>query len=134
MPLLNVLASTCDTAPVVIKVHGCSRYIMGGGKKDAEYIAKIFLAEMQRLDPEKNRFDIFIIDGDSNIQGTVAVVEAVFPLYYTIHGAENVLDIVFEDISKIPEIKVSDLFDASSLFLYNFLFLPFTLPIFFCRL
>ena len=51
IPLFNVLVSTYGTYSVVIKVHYCSRHLAGGGKKDAEYIAKIFLSYMEGLDP-----------------------------------------------------------------------------------
>ena len=91
MLMFNVLASTYVTSPVFIRVHDYSRYIEGGrhrageGKTDAEYISKIFLPEMERLDPEKNRFDLFIVDVASTFQCEGGVVEAVFPLFHNIH-------------------------------------------------
>ena len=119
MPLINVLTSTYGTNPVVLKLFYCYRHLAGGGKRDAEYIAKIFLPEMERLDPEKNRFYLFIVDRASNIQGTGEFVEAVFPWVHTIHGVEHVLEIFFKDISEITEIKVNDLCDISSIFFYH---------------
>ena len=80
---------------------------------------------MERLDPEKNVFDIFIVDGSSTVQGSGEVVEAVFPQVHTIHRAENFSALFFDDISKMTEIKVSDICDSSFIFSitdYSFLF------------
>ena len=71
---------------------------------------------MERLDQENNIFDIFIFDGASNFQVAGEVVEAVFTWVHTIHGAEIVLDVFFDNITKIPEIKVRELCDNSSIF------------------
>ena len=68
---------------------------------------------MVRLDPEKNRFDIFIVDGASNVQG------AVFPRVCNIHREDHILDLFFEDTANILEIKVCDLCHTSYFFLYN---------------
>ena len=78
MPLLNVLESTYCKYPVVIKVHYWYRHIVEGGKNYANYIAKISLPYMERLDLEKNRFDLFIVDVASNVRGAEEVVEAFF--------------------------------------------------------
>ena len=67
---------------------------------------------MDRLDPEKNRFYIFIFDGYSNFQVAGEVFEVVFPRVHTIHREEHVLDLFFDNISDIPDIKVSDLCDT----------------------
>ena len=66
---------------------------------------------MERLDPENNIFYLFIVNGDSNLRSAGEVVEAVFPRVHAVNGAEHVLYPFFDDISKIPEIKVSDLCD-----------------------
>ena len=71
------------------------------------------------MDPEKNRFDLFIVDGDSNVQVAGKVFEDFFTRVHTIHRSEHVLAILFEDIAKIPEIKLSDLCDTSSIFFYH---------------
>ena len=113
MPLLNVLVSTYGTTTDVIKVHGFSRNFAGGGENMLSILQKIFLPEMVGLDPEKNRFDIFIVDGASNVQG------AVFPQVCNIHREDHILDLFFDDTAKILEIKVCDLCHTSSLFLYN---------------
>ena len=41
---------------------------MGGGKKYAEYIVKISFPDTERLDLEKNIFDLFIVDVASTFQ------------------------------------------------------------------
>jgi hypothetical protein len=77
-----------------------------GGKKDAEYIAGVFLPHMMKLDPMKNKFDLFAVDGASNVQTAGQIVNAHFPRITTIHGSEHVVSLVFSDIARIPEIKV----------------------------
>ena len=84
--LFNVLSSTYGTDPVVIKVHDSSRNIAGGGKTFSGYIAKIFLPEMNRLDPEKRKFDLLMVDGDSNVQGEGGVVKDFFSVPYYPQG------------------------------------------------
>ena len=74
---------------------------------------------MDSLYPEKNRFDPFIVDGYSNVQVEGEIVDAVFIRVHTIHGADHFFDILFDDIVKIPEIKVSELCDTSSILFYH---------------
>ena len=74
---------------------------------------------MERLDPEKNRFNLFIVDGASNLQGAGKVVEDVLHRVQSIHGSEHVLDLFFDDIEKITEINVIELYDTSSIFFYH---------------
>ena len=45
--------------------------------------------EMEGLDPENNRFDLFFVDGASNVQGAGEVVEGGFFQVRTIHGSEH---------------------------------------------
>lgn len=106
-PLFNVLATAMYMPPTVLAVHDCSEHLSKGGKKDAEYIAKVFIPHMEKLDPMKNRFDLFCVDGASNVQKAGQVVEAVFPRVTVIHGGEHCMSLVFTDIvKKISEIKV----------------------------
>ena len=92
---------------------------MGGGKKYAEYIVKISFPDTERLDLEKNIFDLFIVDGASNVQCAGEVVETVLNQVHTIHGAEHVLTLLFDNILNIHKIKVIDLCDTSYIFFYN---------------
>ena len=43
----------------------------------------------------------------------------VFTQVHTIHRADHVLSIFFDGIAKIPQIKVSDIYNTSSLFFYH---------------
>ena len=128
-PFFNVLVNKHGTPPVVKEVHDCSKHLASGRKKDAEHTAKTFLPTMTKLDPGKSKFDLFIVDGASNVQGAGEVVKAVFPRVSTIHGAEHLLSLFFSDISKIQEIEVSVCFFCVSLscffFFYNSCFFPF---------
>ena len=71
------------------------------------------------LDPENNRFDLFIVDGASNVQVVGEFVEAIFNRVYNIQGSDTVLALLFDDIANIPEIIVSDLCVTSSIFFYH---------------
>ena len=71
-----------------------------GGKKDAEYIAKQFLPYMRRLDPEKKRICLFIVDGASDVQLAGHVVEAVFPMVSVLHGSEHLLSLFLVILQK----------------------------------
>jgi hypothetical protein len=106
-PLFNIFASAPNCPPIVLGVHDCTKHLARGGKKDAEYIAKQFLPHMRRLDPEKKRICLFIVDGASNVQLAGQVVEAVFPMVSVLHGSEHLLSLFFSDIAKIPAIHVS---------------------------
>ena len=104
-PLFNVLASGFYSPATVLGICDCSSHLAKGGKKDAEYIAKLFLPHMQKLDPKKNNLDAYIVDGASNVQKAGQVIEAVFPRVSVFHGAEHCLSLFFSDIAKIPEVK-----------------------------
>ena len=106
-PLFNVLATTLGMPPAVLGVHDSTKHLANGGKKDASYIAKQFLPHMEEMDETKSKIDLFIVDGASNVQKGGDVVQAVFKRVTVLHGAEHVLALYFDDISKIPEIKVS---------------------------
>ena len=109
MPLFNVLASTHGTPPVVLAVHDCNKHLAQGGKKDAEYVARIFMPQILKVDPKKDKFDLYNVDGASNIQSAGDVVAAYFPHVTTVHGSEHSIILVFADIAKLPAIKVSSL-------------------------
>ncbi len=42
MPLMNILALNSTTASMTILIHDCTKHMEKGGKKDAQYIAKLF--------------------------------------------------------------------------------------------
>ena len=78
-----------------------------GKKKDAVYIAKIFLSHMKEFDPNGQLNDCLMVDGAANVQNAGKIIEAVFPRVTTFHGAEHKMALYFSDIAKIPCIKVS---------------------------
>ena len=107
MPPFNILAATNRAAPAVMAVHGCSKHLVQGGKKYAKCFAIIFIPQILTLDPRKEHFDLYIVDGVSNVQSAGHVVEAYFPCITTIHGSEHGISLAFADIIILPEIKVS---------------------------
>jgi len=54
--------------------------------------------------------DIFFFDGASNVAKAGQVLQAKFPRSYSLHGGEHVVSLFFDDISKLPPIKVSVVF------------------------
>ena len=112
MTLFNVFVSTYGTSPVVLKVHDCSRNLAGEVKR--------MLSILQKYSSQRWRGWIQkIIYGASNVQGVGEVVEGVFTQGHTIQRADHVLYIFFDGIAKIPQIKVSDIYNTSSLFFYH---------------
>ena len=59
------------------------------------------------FDKEKLCTDIFFFDGASNVQKAGEVLVAKFPRAYVLHGGEHVISLFFDDLSKLPPIKVS---------------------------
>ena len=106
-PFFNILAYGYHVPAAVLAITDCTKHLVAGGKKDAEFIAKQFLPHMEALDPMKDKIDLFIVDGASNVQKAGQVVEVVFPRVSVLHGSEHCLSLTFTDIAKIPAIKVS---------------------------
>ena len=75
----NVLASALNILSTFLVVVDRSRYLAGGGEKDVEYIATMFLPHMEELDHSHSHIDLFIVNGASNVQKAGRVVTAVFP-------------------------------------------------------
>ena len=106
-PFFNILAYGYHLPAAVLAIVDCTKHLVAGGKKDAEYIARQFLPHMEAMDAMKDRIDLFIVDGASNVQKAGQVVEVVFPRASVLHGAEHCLSLFFTDVAKIPSIKVS---------------------------
>jgi len=106
-PLFNVLAATRGSFPTLLAVHDCSDHMAQGGKKDAWFISKVFREEMEKLDPMKDRFDLYIVDGASNVQAAGEIISSYFPRVSTVHGSEHLVSLIFSDIAKIPVVRVS---------------------------
>lgn len=56
IPFINILAAGVHNDAGLLDIVDCSGHVAKGYKKDAEYIAKIFLPHMERLDPDKTRY------------------------------------------------------------------------------
>ena len=59
IPLLNFLAMSGSTPPLMIGMVDCTEHISVGGKKDATYIAKIFKDKVEESDPNHTLTDLF---------------------------------------------------------------------------
>ena len=57
-PLINILCSGINNHAALLDVADCSGHVAEGNKKDAAYIAKLFLPHMEKLDAEKTRFEL----------------------------------------------------------------------------
>ena len=56
IPYINILAAGVHNDAGLLDIADCSGHVAKGYKKDAEYIAKLFLPHMERLDPDKTRY------------------------------------------------------------------------------
>ena len=106
MPLINTLVMCANTPPTVVAIHDCTDHMAAGGKKNAPYIAKLFETQVEEIDPSKTKTDIFYFNGASNVQKAGEVLCAYNPRAYVLHGGEHVTSLFFDDIAKIPEVKV----------------------------
>ncbi len=106
MPLLNMLASGAHLTTAILKITDCTGHMSAGGKKDASYIAKLFEQHMRTLDPTKKVVVLLYFDGASNVQKAGHILCAKYPRVTCLHGAEHVVSLFFDDISKIPAIKL----------------------------
>jgi hypothetical protein len=108
-PLVNVFASSFHVPAMIVNIIDCSKQLQGGQKKDGTFISDLFLPIIKALDELKDKADIIFFDGGSNFQLAGRIIEAEFPRVTVVHGLEHVLLLVFEDIAKIPVVKVSAL-------------------------
>jgi hypothetical protein len=106
MPLSNVLAMTVGLSPMTVAIIDATDQMKDGGKKDAFYIADYMLEVVTKFDPLKELTDIFYFDGVSNVQKGGQVLEVIYPRSYCLHGGEHVVSLFFDDLAKLPPIKV----------------------------
>ena len=79
MPLINILASGAHLTTAVLDIMDCSKHMCKGGKKDAVYIAELFLPHLMKLDPEMKHVDLFYFDGATNVQKAGQILCASYP-------------------------------------------------------
>ena len=56
IPYFNILGAGVHNDAGLIDIADCSGHVAKGYKKDAEYIAKLFIPHMEQLDPDKTRY------------------------------------------------------------------------------
>jgi hypothetical protein len=105
MPLVNVLAAGVHGSVGVLEIAECTGHIESGGKKDARFIADLFLKHMAKIDPTKTFLDCVFLKGASNVQKAGAILRVTYPWVTTLHGDEHVVAMFFKDISKLDSIK-----------------------------
>jgi hypothetical protein len=106
MPLMNILAMSGATPPMMISIQDCTKHMAEGGKKDASYIANMFEEKVMEYDSLKICTDVFYFDGASNVQKAGEVLMARFPHSFCFHGGKHVVSLFFLSIAKIKPIKV----------------------------
>ena len=67
---MNVLVTTPNES-AVLDIIDCTEHMEVGGKKDARYIASIFEANIEELDPKGVHLNAVLFDGASNVQKAV---------------------------------------------------------------
>jgi hypothetical protein len=101
MPLMNVLVTT-PNACSVLDIIDCTEHMEEGGKKDAKYIASIFIDHIKELDPLGIHLNAILFDGASNVQKAGRVIEAKYPQVSVLHGIEHVVSLFFADVARLP--------------------------------
>ena len=104
-PLVNVLMIGVNCAPAVERVADCSGHMRRGGKKDGQYIARLFEPVMLEHDPFQRLMDLIFFDGAKNVQAAGRMLEISFPRLSCLHGAEHKSSLFFHDFSAVPVIK-----------------------------
>jgi hypothetical protein len=106
-PLVNIFASGFHAPATLIEIVDCTTRLVAGKKKDGAFISSLFLPVIEMLDSLKDKTDIVFFDGGSNFQLAGRIIQAKFARITVVHGLEHVLSLVFEDISRIPVVRVS---------------------------
>jgi hypothetical protein len=106
MPLMNILAISGATPPMMISIQDCTKHMAEGGKKDASYIANMFEEKVMEYNSLKICTDVFYFDGASKVQKAGEVLMARFPHSFSFHRGEHVVSLFFSSIAKIKPIKV----------------------------
>jgi hypothetical protein len=129
MPLMNILAMSGATPPMMISIQDCTKHMAEGGKKDASYIANTFQEKVMEYNSLKICTDVFYFDGASNIQKAGEVLMARFPHSFCFCGGKHFVFLFFPSIAKIKPIKVCCVlfallgydYDSPLFHLYSFL-------------
>ena len=87
VPLINILGAGPNNATAFLAICDCTAQMESGGKKDAEYIAKLILPEIQKMEDkacENNNkhprvVDLVYFDGASNVQKAGDILKVNYP-------------------------------------------------------
>jgi hypothetical protein len=103
VPLINVLGAGPNNATVLLAICNCTAQMECGGKKDAEYIAKLILPEIQKMEDkarEHNKkhpgvVDLVYFDGASNVKKAGDIMKVDYRCMTVCHGSEHVVALFF---------------------------------------
>jgi hypothetical protein len=114
MPLINILAAGVHNQSGVLEIVDCTAHVQAGGKKDAVYIANLFLPHLKTFETAKaDTVDLVIFDGASNVQKAGDILAVHFPRLTVLHGAEHVVALFYQDLFEMPEFDVLKRFNRS---------------------
>ena len=106
-PLINILASSVSEPAGCLSIVDCTGHLESDGRKDAAYIASLFIPHIQSMEEKIPKCtDLIIFDGASNVQKAGLLLEAKFPHLSVIHGAEHVVSLFYSDIFRIREFDI----------------------------
>ena len=111
-PKINLLCSGVHNPCAVLDIADCSGHMSRGGKKDAAYIARLFIPIMKMLDPQKLWGDLIYFDGASNVQKAGTIISKHFPRCTVLHGGEHIVSLYFNDIFKMHQFNMLIKFHA----------------------
>ena len=100
----NVPSTSCYPVRTRLQQAPCARW-----QEKCGICCQDLLASDAQNRPQEvqYKFDMYIVDGASNVQSAGDAVAAYFPCVTTVHGSEHGIHLVFADIAKSPAIKVS---------------------------
>ena len=106
-PLINILASSVHCPVGCLRIVDCSGHLESDGRKDAAYIADLFLPLITEMEEKKPQCtDLVIFDGASNVQKAGLLLEAKFPHLSVMHGAEHVISLFYSDVFCLREFEL----------------------------
>jgi hypothetical protein len=105
IPLVNMLAAGVHEPAGMLDIAECTGHIQGGGKKDAGFIAGLFLPHMKIIYRDKQLIDCVFFDGASNVQKAGKIMQVHYPRVILLHGTEHVVSLFFKDLTNIQVVK-----------------------------
>ncbi len=102
---VNVIASVPGNTQVLMDVVDCHGQMVTHGKKDASFIAKVFIDNIKLIDPENEYVDMISFDGGSNFVKAAEVIRTYAPQITFVPATEHIVNLCFSDIAKAPPIQ-----------------------------